>query len=135
MSVYGSLVGVAAFESGIPSEDSGGKSAYYHTSCSLIITASMFLMLPVCQLTVLTMTLGSIPKAQMRETMDKYRVMIVLAGPLHLVGAQIFIAGIVMRIISLELPSEILYAYLIPIRTVFVGCWSFNVHTMAVGMA
>ncbi len=131
MSVYGSLVGVAAFESGMPEQDSADRNGYYHTSCSLMITASIFLMIPVCQLTVLTMCLQSVPKHRLRYVVMDHKITMVLSGPLHLVGTQIFFAGVVCRFFSLELPNSILLTYLIPVIAAFGGCWFFCLHTMA----
>ena len=49
MSVYGSLVGVAAFTFGLPDSEANSRGLLYNISCSLLLSASMLLMIPVCQ--------------------------------------------------------------------------------------
>ena len=97
MSVYGSLVGVCALSYGMPDASSSERTLTYHISSSIMLCASMFLIIPVCQLTVLTVFFSTVPAHQMRQQLSKHRWITSVTGPIHLIATQIFAVGMVIR--------------------------------------
>ena len=97
MSVYGSLVGVCALSYGMPDASSSKRNLTYHISSSIMLCASMFLIIPVCQLTVLTVFFSTVPAHQMRQQLSKHRWITSVTGPIHRIATQIFAVGLVIR--------------------------------------
>jgi hypothetical protein len=71
MSVYGSLVGVCALGYGMPDTSAAGHNTMYHISSSIMLCASMLLIIPVCQLTVMTVFFMTVPAHLLREKLSR----------------------------------------------------------------
>ena len=135
MSVYGSLVGVAALQYGMPDTNAEERNLFYHISSALLLSASMLLIVPVCQLTVLTIMFGMIPSRQLRAKLLGNPVLVAVTGPIHLIATQLVFLGIVFRLISvLDFDRLIMLMYLVPFLLAFGSMWAFTIYTVAVTM-
>jgi len=133
MSVYGSLVGVAALQYGMPDVNAEDRNLLYHISSSLLLSASMLLIVPVCQLTVLTIMFALVPSRQIRERIFSNRILVSVTGPIHLIATQLVFIGIVFRLLStLDFDHRILLMYLVPFVLSFALMWGFTLFTVAV---
>ena len=135
MSVYGSLVGVAALQYGMPDTNAEERNLFYHISSALLLSASMLLIVPVCQLTVLTIMFGMVPSCQLRAKLLGNPVLVAVAGPIHLIATQLVFFGIVFRLLSvLDFDRQIMLMYLVPFVLAFGSMWAFTIYTVAVTM-
>jgi hypothetical protein len=133
MSVYGGLIGVAAFTYGMPADDADKRSTLFNASCATMLTASTLLMVSICQLTVMTVFLAATPEHKVRAVILENSTMMSVVGPMHLVGTLIFFIGIVLRILALDMRLSLCLMYMVPMCATFVFTWGWTCHALAVG--
>mmetsp|Transcript_22076 Transcript_22076/g.56375 ORF Transcript_22076/g.56375 Transcript_22076/m.56375 type:complete len:238 (+) Transcript_22076:61-774(+) len=133
MSVYGGLIGVAAFSYGMPTDDVDERSMLHNISSATMLTSSILFLVPICQMTVMTVFLAQTPEHKVRAVILENSTMISIAGPMHLMGTLVFFIGIVLRILALEMRTSLRLVYMVPLLVAFMLTWGWTLHALAVG--